>query len=40
VSSGRNLGELPIIDSRRAASPLTFEDGPGGKRLHEAPESD
>jgi hypothetical protein len=31
--------DQPGVGQRRAASPLTFEDGPGGERLHHAPES-
>jgi hypothetical protein len=32
--------DRPGVGQRRAASPLTFEDGPGGERLPRAPESD
>jgi hypothetical protein len=32
--------DRPGVGQRPAASPLTFEDGPGGKRLPRAPESD
>jgi hypothetical protein len=32
--------DRPGVGQRPAASPLTFEDGPGGRRLHHAPESD
>ncbi|MEO8717976.1 MAG: DUF6351 family protein [Burkholderiales bacterium] len=31
--------ELPGVGQQRAASPLTFADGPGGKRLPPAPQS-
>jgi hypothetical protein len=32
--------DRPGVGQQRAASPLTFEDGPGGERLPRAPESD
>jgi hypothetical protein len=32
--------DQPGVGQQPAASPLTFEDGPGGRRLHHAPESD
>jgi hypothetical protein len=31
---------LPGVEQRRAVTNLTYEDGPGGKRLHGAPDSD
>jgi len=30
----------PGVEQRRAVTDLTYEDGPGGKRLHRVPDSD